>query len=55
MSMIDNCETAPQIIQLCLLSLRGKPLPWEKKNKKRERESYTKAINLRTQGKQKKV
>jgi hypothetical protein len=38
MSMIDNCETASQITQLCLLSLGGKPLPWEKKNKKRERE-----------------
>ncbi len=53
--MIGNCETASQITQLCLLSLGGKPLPWEKKNKKRERESYTKAINLWTQGKQKKV
>ncbi len=53
--MIHNCETASQITQLCLLSLGGNPLPWEKRNKKRERESYTKAINLWTQGKQKRV
>ncbi len=38
--MIDNCETASQITQLCLLSLGGKLLPWGKKNK-RERERAT--------------
>ncbi len=40
MSMIDNCETASQITQMCLLSLGGKLLPWGKKNKKRERELH---------------
>jgi hypothetical protein len=41
MSMIDNCETASQITQLCLLSLGGKLLPWgEKEQEERERELH---------------